>query len=90
MEAHGERGPGGDADGTIIEVREPEPLGRQAVEMGRVDLAAIAAQIRITQVVAEDQHDIRPWRIVAGRQRAEAWEQDDERRNEGLGVTGII
>ena len=45
--------------GPRIELREPQPLGGHAVEVGRLnDLLAIAAQVPVAQVVGKDEYDV--------------------------------
>ena len=42
----------------IIELREPQSAGRQPVQVRRPDLAAIATQIRVAQVIGHDDDNI--------------------------------
>jgi hypothetical protein len=53
-----ERGPRGAAASRIIELREPQSAGGKLIEIGRVDLAAVAADVGETHVVGEDHDDI--------------------------------
>src|SRR3546814_2405617 len=52
------------ASGRIVKLTESESVLRQGIKMGCLYLAAIAAQVRKTQVVSHDQHNIGP--LVAG------------------------
>src|SRR5207248_11128909 len=42
-----------------VELREAQALARQPVEVGRLDLAAVAAEVGVAHVVVQDQHDVR-------------------------------
>ena len=56
--------PGRFALGTVIKLRKPQAAGGKPVEIRRLDLAAIATEIREPHVVDHDQHDI--WAFVGG------------------------
>ena len=66
--------PGRAAAGRVVELREPQAAGGQPVEVRRVDLAAVAADVREAHVVGEDDDDVRPAArensIVFGRRQA--------------------
>ncbi len=47
----------------VVELREAQPVGGEAVEVRRLDLAAVAADVGVAHVVVEDQHDIRFGRL---------------------------
>ena len=55
MQAGQERSSRGTAAGGVVELRESQPLLRQAVEIGGLDLSAIAADVRIAHVIVEYQ-----------------------------------
>ncbi len=61
MLAGQQRAAAGRADrATAIEVREPHSFGRHAVKVRRLDLPLpVATQIAITEIVGEDQNDVR-------------------------------
>ena len=44
--------------GRVVELREPQPVGRQRVEVRRLDLRAVTPQVGEAQVVGHDQHDV--------------------------------
>ena len=44
------------AAGRVVALREPQAAGGQAIKMGRIDLAAVAAQVGKAEVVGQD-HD---------------------------------
>jgi len=46
------------AAGGVVEVREPQPVGGQTVEARRVDLTAVAPDVRVTHVIRHDQDDV--------------------------------
>src|SRR5262249_28556909 len=48
------------ATGRVVELREPEAILREVIEVGRGDLATIASGIRETHVVREDDEDVGP------------------------------
>jgi hypothetical protein len=48
----------------VVTLREPQAAGREAIEVRRANLAAVAAEIRPTQVVGEDDENVWP---VGGR-----------------------
>ena len=59
MESREHRCPRRAASRRVVELREAQAVRRQAVEVGRLDLAAVAADVREAHVVVEDQHDVR-------------------------------
>ena len=61
-------GPGGRAHRVDVKVREADSLSGKAVEVGGVDLAAVAAEVGEPDVVDEDDHDVR--RTVGGHRPA--------------------
>ena len=54
-----QRGPGRRAHRVDVEVGEAHPLGRQAVDLGGLDLAAEASDVAEADVVDEDEDDVR-------------------------------
>ena len=71
-------GPGRRAQRRRVEVREPDPAGRQAIDHRRLDVGAVAAQLRVADVVEHDEKHVgRPGR--RGRLR----------RPPGFGVTPV-
>ncbi len=55
----GEQGrPGRRAHGGDVEVRVPDPPGGEGVDVGGPDLRAVAAEIRVAEVVDEDDEDV--------------------------------
>ncbi|MBA7647856.1 hypothetical protein ES703_55635 [subsurface metagenome] len=55
-----QRGAGRAAAGGVVESGETDSPGGQPVEVGRVDLSPIAAQVGKAHVVGHDQQDVRP------------------------------
>lgn len=55
-----DRRPRRPATSRVVELREPKAVLRECVEVGGRDLAAVAAGIRETHVVREDEQHIRP------------------------------
>jgi hypothetical protein len=51
------------AFGRVVELREAQPFRGQAVEIRRLDLAAVAADIGETHVIDENKQDVRPCRF---------------------------
>ncbi len=49
----------GTAARRIVELREAQAVARQPVEVGRFDLAAVAAEVGIAHVVVEDENNVR-------------------------------
>ena len=48
------------ASRSIIELREPEAILRQGINVRRLNLRTKAADVREAQVIRQDDHDIRP------------------------------
>ncbi len=46
------------AASAVVELREANALGREAVEMGGMDLPTIAADVGVAHIVGHDQHDV--------------------------------
>ena len=42
----------------VVELGEPQPAGGEPVQVGRLDLAAVAAQVGEAQVIGEDDDDV--------------------------------
>ena len=61
VEARQQRGAGGAATGAVVELGEAQALRRERVEVGRLDLPAVAADVGPAHVVREDDQDIRAW-----------------------------
>jgi hypothetical protein len=59
MQAGQQRGSRGAAARRVVELRVAQSAERQAVEIGRFDLAAIAADIREAHVVVQDDQNVR-------------------------------
>ena len=55
IETGQQRGPGRAADGVVVKPRETQPTRCQRVDVGCVDLAAVAPEVRPTHVVDHDQ-----------------------------------
>ncbi len=49
----------------VVKLREPHAALRQRVERGRRDLAPVAAEVGIADVVGHDEDDVRSWRGLA-------------------------
>ena len=62
MQAGQQRGARRAAARGVVELREAQAVGGEAVEVGRVDLAAVAADVGVAHVVVEDQDDVRSGR----------------------------
>ncbi len=59
LAGHEDAARGGADRSTAVEIGEPHPLGRHAVEVRRaVALLAVAAQLRRAEVVGQDQHHV--------------------------------
>ena len=46
----------------VVELRKPQAVRRQSVQVGRRDLATVAADVRITEIIGENDQDIRSLR----------------------------
>ncbi len=55
------------ASGGVVEGREPETVLRQRIEVRRCDLAAVAREVGVAEVVGNDDHDVRPLCLAAVR-----------------------
>ena len=66
------RRPGGTATSEVVHLREPDAALGQPVEVGRGNLGAVAAQVRKSHVVGQDEDDVGPFRgnrSASGRDR---------------------
>ena len=54
------------AAGRVVKLREPQAARGQLVEIRRVDLAAVATQVRVPEIIGEDDNDIGTCRARAG------------------------
>ena len=52
-------GAGGAAAGGVVELGEAHAAAREAIQIGGVDLASIAAEIGVAHVVGQDEEDVR-------------------------------
>ncbi len=59
-----EHGPGRGAHGSGVELGEAHPSRREGVDVGRGDVAAVAPQVGVGQVVGDDEQDV--GRLVPG------------------------
>ena len=50
--------PGGGAESGRVEVREPNAVGREPVDRRRVDVGAVASELRVAHVVEHDQQHV--------------------------------
>jgi hypothetical protein len=50
----------------VVELREPEPAGRQRIDVGCRYLASVATDIGESHVIDEDDHDVRPCGAALG------------------------
>jgi len=74
-------GPRRAAAGRVGEVREPQASRRQGVDVGRGDLAAVAAEVAEADVVDEDHDHVRAsWRL--GRRACRVGGRPDSRRGQ--------
>jgi hypothetical protein len=83
-----ERGTGGTAPGGVIELRETEAVIGEGIEGWGLDFAAVTAEVRPTEVVGEDEEDIRSgWRGGRGEgmQTREAGQQGKKEGGQGGG-----
>jgi hypothetical protein len=62
MEAGQKRSPGRRTARHIVELGERQAFRADAIDVGRFDFGAEATDVRVTQVVGENQHDVRPRR----------------------------
>ena len=67
IEAGHQRRPRRTAAGRVVELREPHAMLRQGIDVRRGNFAAIAAEVRPTHVVDENDDDI-GWRFCLGGQ----------------------
>ena len=58
VQSRQERGPSRTTDGVVIELREPQSVTGQRVNVRRVDLAAVAADVRPAQIIRHYEDDI--------------------------------
>ena len=58
MQAGQQRGARRAAAGGVVELRIAQAVGRQAIQVGRLDLAAVTADIGKSHVVVEDDQDV--------------------------------
>ena len=47
------------AERTVVELREPQAVRGQAVQIRRLDLAAVAAEVGVAHVIRENNDDVR-------------------------------
>jgi hypothetical protein len=60
VQARQQRRAGGAAAGRVVELGVAQPVTRQRIDIGRADLAAVAADVGPPQVVREDDEDVGP------------------------------
>ena len=48
------------AEGTVVELRESQTAFGQSVQIRRLDLAAVTAEVGVAQVIRHDHDDVRP------------------------------
>ena len=53
------------AAGRVVEVAEAQAVRGQKIEVGGVDLAAVAAEVGEAHVVRHDEDDVGPWGVVS-------------------------
>ena len=58
VEAGQQRGPRRTAPGTIVGLGKADAACRQAIQVRRRDLGAIASQVRVAHVVGQDEHNV--------------------------------
>ena len=58
VKARHERGTSGAAAGRVVELRQAQPALGQPVEMGRLDLASVAADVGETEIIGHDQNNV--------------------------------
>ena len=66
IEAGEERRPARPAAGCVRGLRKPQSPARQPIEVRRVDLAAIRAEVGEAEIVGEDHHHVRSGRVGQG------------------------
>ena len=74
MESRHQGRPRRAAERTVVELREAHAAGGQAVQIRRLDLAAVTAEVGVAQVIGQDQHDVRPLcgeNLAGGKRQAE-------------------
>ena len=54
------------ASADVVELRESQPAGREGIQVRRVDLAAIAADVAETDIIGEQDDDVRSIRCIGG------------------------
>lgn len=54
-----DRGAGGAATRIRVELAEVRTLGGEAIQVGRVDFGTVATEVGVTEIVGEDQDDVR-------------------------------
>ena len=57
------------AAGRVVKLREAKSVAGQLIEMRRGDLAAVAPQVGIAEIVRQNEDDVRPFRGVGGQGR---------------------
>ena len=83
MQPGHQRRPRRAAEGTVVELREPDAFRRQPIQVRRLNLAAVAAEIGKAHVVGQDDDDVR---AVGGTAiRDDARQQQDHRDPAGNG-----
>jgi len=58
IETSEEGGAGGAATGGVVELSEAEAVGGEGVEIGGLDLAAVATDVGVAHVIGHDDDDI--------------------------------
>ncbi len=58
MQSSQERGPCRATSGGVVELGEADAVAGQGVEVRRVDLAAVTPDVRVSDVVAEEDDDV--------------------------------
>jgi hypothetical protein len=71
-----------------VRVGEPHPLGSQAVDVRRRDLAAVALDIGVAKIVGEEHDDV-GFCIAAGERRCDEYDQRDGKQGESGEHEGI-
>src|SRR4030095_10244397 len=72
-----------------IKLREADPLGCEAVDVGRLDArVAVAAQIAVAHVVDEDKEEVGARLERRGEKQKRQGDEDPHGGNEDTGLTG--
>ena len=82
IDAGHERSPRRAAARRVVELREADPMLGKCVDVGRRDLAAVAAEVGEAHVVDENHHDVRTLRRCSATSRCKPRAEDERQCQE--------